>query len=124
MRRLVSLAAVLACAAGCGVGGDGTPPAADAEPGSGDGAPVVDGADGSLPTSGLLVRFEPDPALPASLGGATSFELGKRAFFDLREIRVIGDAAPGDERTYRDEQHLDWRCEEGLLRQALRSMPR
>jgi len=97
---------------GCGVGGSGSnPPAVDAAPGTDGGGPGA--PDGSLlPNGGLLVTFVPDPRFPADLGGPSSAFLGKRARLKLRELRVIGDAAPGDERTFHDPVDLDWRCEE------------
>jgi hypothetical protein len=41
------------------------------------------------------------------LGGEFNPDL-ERVVIDLENVRAVGDAAPGDERTTRDELHLEW----------------
>jgi hypothetical protein len=107
MRMVAALAVAAACAAvgnGCTVE---PPPGADsgADPGDDGGGPGEDGATGQ---AGLILEFRSTPPVPADLGGEWDAEL-EEVRFDLRNVRAVGDAAPGDERTSREELRLDWR---------------
>jgi len=64
------------------------------------------GPDGAGPAT-LTVTFAPDPGIPAALGGTFAVEVD-RLELRLRDLRAIGDAAPGDPRTSRAELTLAW----------------
>lgn len=70
----------------------------------GDDMPTPDGPDGG--TTALHVAWLADPALPGSVGNGIVVE---RARLDLENLRVVGDAGPGDPRTSRAELRLEWR---------------
>ena len=101
--RALAIAALVILAPACG-GEPGV--GADAAPGpGGDGGP--DGGDGGLPGAGLVLDIEGGPGLPATLGGTYS-PVATRARLELENVRVIGDAAPGDERTTEAFVLLAW----------------
>jgi hypothetical protein len=58
------------------------------------------------PTSGLVFRFRARPELPTEPDGEYRIEITK-AVFELQNVRAVGDAAPGDERTTRPTMLLD-----------------
>lgn len=83
------------------------------------GAAGVDGSvegDGSVdepPTRGIVLRFVADPALPASLEDGEVAVVIESVELRLEDLRVIGDAAPGDERTRIDWLRLGWPAGDG-----------
>ena len=101
--RAFAIAALVVLAPGCG-GEPGAGPDAAPAP-DGDGGP--DEGDGGLPTAGLVLDIEGGPELPAALGGTYSAR-ATRARLELENVRVIGDAAPGDERTTEAFVLLAW----------------
>jgi hypothetical protein len=56
---------------------------------------------------GLLVVFRASPAPPAVIGGEFACEL-EDVRLDLEDLRIVGDAAPGDDRTRVDRLELEW----------------
>lgn len=83
----------------------GSRPDSGPDPGDDGGGP---GPDAPVGASGLVLEFRGVPPLTAILGGDFEAELD-RVRIDLESVRAIGDAAPGDERTTRDELRLEWR---------------
>lgn len=105
----------LSVSAACGGGGSTADPDADPS-GGGDGGAGGDGGpadpDAAPPTSGLVLAYEGEPAFPATLGGPYEIALSRLVRLELRDVRIIGDAAPGDARTSRAQIWLAWGCEE------------
>jgi hypothetical protein len=54
-----------------------------------------------------VLEFHGIPALTANLEGPFNAEL-EEVRIDLENVRAVGDAAPGDARTTRDELRLEW----------------
>ena len=79
-------------------------PDGGAEPGDDGGGP---GPDAPVGSAGLVLEFRGVPALSADLGGTWDAELDE-VRLDLENVRAVGDAAPGDERTSRDQLRLEW----------------
>ena len=73
-----------------------SPPGIDA--GDDDGGNPDD--DSGLPAGGLTFDFVADPSLPTDPDGAALVVISK-ARYQLADVRAIGDAAPGDDRTSR-----------------------
>ena len=76
-----------------------------AEPSDVDGGPDGDGgeeSDADIGESSLLFTFTSDPELPGEFEGDYAGTIIE-ATIALENIRAIGDAAPGDERTTRSE---------------------
>lgn len=94
-------------AAACSVS-SGTGPDSGPEPGEDGGGPDDDGSVGA---AGLVLEFQTVPALTAVLGGDFPAEL-EEVRIDLENVRAVGDAAPGDSSTTRDQLRLDWRGED------------
>jgi hypothetical protein len=113
----VAVLAALGLSVSAACGGGGSTTNADADPGGGDGGAAGDGGsadpDAAPPTSGLVLAYEGEPAFPATLGGPYEIALSRSVRLDLRDVRIIGDAAPGDARTSRAQIWLAWGCEEG-----------
>ena len=88
---------------GCGVGGvEG----ADADVGDGDASPGQPDARPSR--GGLLFTFRSAPTdLPTDPDGGNKMVI-ERADIWMRNVRAVGDAAPGDERTRIESVHLDY----------------
>lgn len=63
------------------------------------------GTDGSISGRGLTFVWHANPALPIDLGGGLTITSVK---LRLRNVRAIGDAAPGDARTTRSALELEW----------------
>jgi hypothetical protein len=97
----VALAALLAAACTTESGSRADAGAVSGEDGGGS------GPDAAIGSAGLVLEFRGVPTLPASLGGDFDAEL-EEVRLDLENVRAVGDAAPGDERTSRDELRLDW----------------
>lgn len=97
----VALVAVLAaaCSVSSGSRADSGP-----DPGDDGGGPGPDAPPGA---SGLVLEFRGVPALTAPITGDFPGELSE-VRIDLENVRAVGDAAPGDERTTRDELRLEW----------------
>jgi hypothetical protein len=96
MRRAIAAAFLLAAGCSAGpAGGDGG--AADAPP----------GADAPLGAGGLTFQLVARPALAHV---AANVDVNEIRFW-LRDIRAIGDAAPGDARTSLAEAQLDYRTD-------------
>lgn len=86
-------------------------------PGPGDDGPPVDGPDaGASPDAseapagaGLSFRFESEPRLSGDgeIGGEYDAVI-REVELILTDVRAIGDAAPGDERTSRERLELSW----------------
>src|SRR4029079_15907615 len=96
----VPLALLLAaCSVSSGSRADSGP-----DPGEDGGGPGPDAGEGA---AGLVLEFHGMPMLTASLGGDFNAEL-EEVRIVLENVRAVGDAAPGDERTTRDELRLDW----------------
>jgi len=97
----VALVAVLAaaCSVSSGSRADSGP-----DPGDDGGGPGPDAPPGA---AGLVLEFRGVPSLTANLGGDFGAEL-ERVQIDLENVRAVGDAAPGDERTTRDSLRLEW----------------
>lgn len=94
-----AIAAALAAVAGAACSGGA--PSGDADAGG------VDASGDGGQTSGLELRFAPDPALPSDAGGDFDATI-TRIKFDFADLRVVGDAAPGDERTRLAVFKVDW----------------
>jgi hypothetical protein len=90
---------VAACSVSSGSGPDSGP-----DPGEDGGGPGSDGGGGA---AGLVLEFRGVPELEASLAGDFPAEL-EQVRIDLENVRAVGDAAPGDERTTRDQLRLEW----------------
>jgi hypothetical protein len=90
---------VAACSVSSGSRADSGP-----DPGEDGGGPGPDAAGGS---AGLVLEFHGIPALTAALDGDFMAEL-EEVRIDLEDVRAVGDAAPGDARTTRDQLRLDW----------------
>lgn len=111
MRR--GFLAVALFAAGCEGGVSGTTVDARVD---GDGPRRVDGGgadpDGPPATAQeLVVKFTPKDRIPGALGGTWDAEV-TRARLVLAELVVVGDTAPGDERTRLASVPLVWGDEE------------
>jgi hypothetical protein len=87
----------------------GPPPSMDA--GEVD-ADTPSDADAAPTTEGLTFRFLANPVLPNEADGAFEVVI-TQARYRLAEVRAIGDAAPGDERTSRQEFEI--RFEDGAI---------
>jgi hypothetical protein len=105
--RCVWIALVGLLAAACSVSSGSRPDAGGPDPGEDGGGSTPDAAVGS---SGLVLELRGVPALNAELDGSFSPVL-KEVRIDLENVRAVGDAAPGDERTSRDELRLEWKGE-------------
>src|SRR5688572_25830696 len=103
--RCVPVALVALLAAACSVESASRPDGGPV-PGDDGGGP---GPDAPVGSAGLVIEFRGVPALPASLGGDFDPEL-QDVRLDLEDVRAVGDAAPGDERTSRDQLRLEWRA--------------
>ncbi len=89
---IAGMVGMLVLATGC----PGDPPP-DVDGGDGD----VDAAgDGDVPAGGLNFEFVADPSLPSEPDGAFQVVI-TGARYQLGDVRAIGDAAPGDDRTSR-----------------------
>lgn len=77
---------------------------AGSDPGQDGGGSGPDAPPGS---AGLVLEFRGLPALDADLDGEFSLVL-EDVRLDLENVRAVGDAAPGDSRTTRDELRLEW----------------
>jgi len=88
-----------ACSVSSGSRADSGP-----DPGEDGGGPGPDAGDGA---AGLVLEFHGVPALTAELGGDFGAEL-EEVRIDLENVRAVGDAAPGDSRTTRDQLRLEW----------------
>lgn len=104
--RCVCLALVALLPAACSVESASRPDGGP-DPGEDGGGSRPDAAVGA---AGLVLEFRGIPALSASLGGEFSPVL-EEVRIDLENVRAVGDAAPGDSRTSRDELRLEWRGE-------------
>lgn len=105
MRRAAFLTALLALAlGGCPGSVGGNSP--DARVTDGDGG---DDGDGGPSEGGLVFTFVTEPAMPADLGSNVVVE---DVHLRLREVRAIGDAAPGDDRTSVAQLMLRWEGEQ------------
>lgn len=69
-----------------------------------DGAPPPDVADGG---PGLVVPFTTKFPVPGPIGDGI---VVSSALFRVAQLRVIGDAGPGDTRTSRDHLELEWKA--------------
>jgi hypothetical protein len=85
-----------------------SPPDSGPEPGEDGGGPGPD--DGGGGVAGLVLEFHGVPALTALLDdGSVQFPVElSDVRIDLENVRAVGDAAPGDERTTRDQLRLEW----------------
>ena len=101
--RCVPIALVALLATGCSVS-SGSRPDAGSQPGEDGGGSDPDAPPGS---AGLVLEFRGVPALSARLGGDFDPEL-EEVRIDLEDVRAVGDAAPGDERTSREQLRLEW----------------
>jgi hypothetical protein len=106
--RCVPVALVALLAAACSTE-TATRPDGGSDPGQDGGGP---GPDAPVGSAGLVLEFRGIPALPAALGGVFDPELDQ-VRLELEDVRAVGDAAPGDERTSRDELRLEWRGGDG-----------
>jgi len=77
---------------------------AGSDPGQDGGGSGPDAPPGS---AGLVLEFRGLPALDADLDGEFSLVL-EDVRLDLENVRAVGDAAPGDSRTTRDQLRLEW----------------
>lgn len=105
--RCVSIALVALLAAACSVESGSHVDAGGPDPGEDGGGSDPDAAVGS---AGLVLELRGIPALSAELEGDFEAVL-EEVRIDLENIRAVGDAAPGDERTSRDELRLEWKGE-------------
>ena len=101
--RCVPIALIALLAPACAVE-SGSRADAGSEPGEDGGGPGPDAPPGA---AGLVLEFRGIPPLPAELGGEFNPEL-EEVRIDLEDVRAVGDAAPGDSRTSRDELLLEW----------------
>lgn len=65
----------------------------------------TDGPDATPATGGLIFAWRTRPALPTRL--EDDLEVNE-ASFELRDVRALGDSAPGDGRTSRSAIELTW----------------
>jgi hypothetical protein len=93
MQGLIRCAAVAGALSGCGPGG--VDPTSDARPTQ----------DGTLGPSGLIVEWSSSPSMWPSTTNGIKLE---KAQFYLGSLRVIGDSAPGDERTTVQDVEMVW----------------
>lgn len=105
--RCVWIALVALLGAACSVSSGSRTDAGGPDPGEDGGGSNPDAAVGS---AGLVLELRGVPALNAELGGDFSPVL-KEVRIVLENVRAVGDAAPGDERTSRDELQLEWKGE-------------
>jgi len=109
LRATVSVFALVL--AGCSAGAAGVDAGSDAGRVDGGPSPVDSGggaADGPpVGSAGLTFRFSANPALPQV---ATNVSVDEIRIW-LREIRALGDSAPGDSRTSLAEGDLDLRTD-------------
>ena len=82
----------------------GSPPGYD-EKDAGDEPTADAGPDAAPGAAGLTFVWIADPDPPAQLDGDVTLT---EVRLDLRDLRAIGDSAPGDERTSRDQLDLRW----------------
>jgi hypothetical protein len=99
---LILTGAVLTALIGCGTGEVSGP---DAGHRDGDVLPGDDG--GSTNGTRLTIEIEIKPSLPADVGGPHKIMI-EEVVFDLTNVRVIGDSAPGDARTTIPTRRLTW----------------
>jgi hypothetical protein len=92
----------------------GACPAGEDTPDAGGGNP-----DGNPGTAALSFELSTSPDVPATVGAVQVDEL--RVW--LRDVRAIGDSAPGDERTSVAELELDWRSGRPLTTVRFPSAP-
>jgi hypothetical protein len=107
------VAAAMACAVASAVPACTTeldPPEIDA----GDPPPPDDAGKPDAPPEPQVtgLRFQWDMLPPAVNAGGTTFEITE-IHLGLKDVRVIGDAAPGDDRTSLAKVNLDWNDELG-----------
>ena len=102
---VLALLLAAACSVESGSRPDSGPVAGEDGGGPGPDAPVAGAA-------GLTLQFRGVPPLPANLDGAFEPRLDW-VRIDLENVRAIGDSAPGDERTTRDELSLAWSAGDG-----------
>jgi hypothetical protein len=69
--------------------------------------PADAGVDAATPPTHTGLRFQWDTLPPPVSGGGIEFELTE-IHLALRDVRVIGDSAPGDSRTSIAKVELDW----------------
>jgi hypothetical protein len=96
---MVGLAVALAAA--CSPAPFVDEPDAGANPGQDGGVDA-----GPITQSGLVFQWQNLPTLPGGLGETLYLD---EVRMPLRDVRVIGDAAPGDSRTYVASLNLRWR---------------
>ena len=101
--RCVPFALIALLAAACSVE-SGSQVDAGGDPGEDGGSSGPDAPPGA---AGLVLEFRGVPALTASFAEDFPGEL-REVRLDLEDVRTVGDAAPGDERTSRDELRLEW----------------
>jgi hypothetical protein len=102
MLRATGIAAIVTTIGAAGVGCNTT------SLGALDAGPPDAGADGDgATTGGLTFKFSTSPTLPNVTDGLTVTEIR----LSLHDVRAIGDAAPGDNRTYLPELDLEWRTD-------------
>jgi hypothetical protein len=81
----------------------------DDAPGDDDGGNGADASiDGNGGQAGIDLAFQAVPAPPTTLEGDGEVRVTEIRF-DLFDVRVIGDAAPGDERTWRAHAELTFK---------------
>ncbi len=116
MRRAWYLViALLVGAPGSGCGPSSAQPSADSGPGpvpdgGGGGGDASDASDAAV-DSGLALTFGSVPILPGNIPGDFPAEL-REARIELEDLRAVGDAAVGDERTTEPFVLLRWGEEE------------
>jgi hypothetical protein len=99
--RTATFAALVVVGVGACGGADGAGPDAGT-------IDAADGAaDGGTEPGGLHLRLRATPSLPASLGGDHDVTVDQLALV-LDDLRLVGDAAPGDARTRIERAELEW----------------
>jgi hypothetical protein len=73
-------------------------------------APDARRPDAGGAAAGLILEWKVVPALPAALPGDVRLT---EVRLNLRDVRVLGDSAPGDGRTAVDRLELTWRVDQG-----------
>lgn len=67
--------------------------------------------DASISRTGLVFVFDSEPGPDSQVGGGFSATLDE-VELDLRDLRAIGDSAPGDERTSASAFDIEWEKDE------------
>ncbi len=104
----VALVLMASGSGACGGGSDGPPDVVDAGSDDGSDQDASGGTfDSGVPTAGLRLTFDSDPALPGPLGADPHGAYVEELRVELRDLRAVGDSETG-ENTTRTALSLRW----------------